>query len=92
MLKRRTVLGGAAGIGTLAVFAYEMAPAFWRRVSEDMKREVEPAAHRPNIGAWPKQGLHAAWIGHSTVAISMDGFLIVTDPCSAHGSGSIWGL
>ncbi len=80
MLKRRTVLGGAAGIGTLAVFAYEMAPAFWRRVSEDMKREVEPAAHRPNIGAWPKQGLHAAWIGHSTVAISMDGFLIVTDP------------
>jgi L-ascorbate metabolism protein UlaG (beta-lactamase superfamily) len=80
MLKRRTVLGGAAGIGTLAVFAYEMAPAFWRRVSEDMKREVEPAAHRPNIGAWPKQGLHAAWIGHSTVAISIDGFLIVTDP------------
>src|ERR1700677_233342 len=80
MLKRRTVLGGAAGVGTLAVFAYEMAPAFWRRVSEDMKREVEPAAHRPNIGAWPKQGLHAAWIGHSTVAISIDGFLIVTDP------------
>ncbi len=73
-------MGGAAGIGTLAVFAYEMAPALWRRVSEDMKREVEPASHRPDIGAWPKQGLHAAWIGHSTVAISMDGFLIVTDP------------
>jgi L-ascorbate metabolism protein UlaG (beta-lactamase superfamily) len=73
-------MGGAAGIGTLAVFAYEMAPAFWRRVSEDMKREVETPARRPDFGAWPKQGLHAAWIGHSTVAISMDGFLIVTDP------------
>jgi L-ascorbate metabolism protein UlaG (beta-lactamase superfamily) len=80
MLKRRTVMGGAAGVGTLAVFAYEMAPAFWRRVSEDMKREVEPAARRPDFSAWPKQGLHAAWIGHSTVAISIDGFLIVTDP------------
>jgi L-ascorbate metabolism protein UlaG (beta-lactamase superfamily) len=80
MLKRRTVVGGGAGLGALAVFAYEMAPAFWRRVSEDMKREVEPAPRTPNIGAWPKQGLHAAWIGHSTVAISIDGFLIVTDP------------
>jgi L-ascorbate metabolism protein UlaG (beta-lactamase superfamily) len=80
MLKRRTVVGGGAGLGALAVFAYEMAPAFWRRVSEDMKREVEPAPRTPNIGAWPKQGLHAAWIGHSTVAISIDGFLILTDP------------
>jgi L-ascorbate metabolism protein UlaG (beta-lactamase superfamily) len=73
-------MGGAAGIGTLAVFAYEMAPAFWRRVNEDMKREVEPAARRPDFSTWPQQGLHAAWIGHSTVAISIDGFLIVTDP------------
>jgi L-ascorbate metabolism protein UlaG (beta-lactamase superfamily) len=80
MLKRRTVVGGAAGLGTVAVFAYEMAPAFWRRVSEDMKREVEPAALKPKISAWPARGLHAAWIGHSTVAISIDGFLIVTDP------------
>jgi|HubBroStandDraft_5_1064220.scaffolds.fasta_scaffold103390_2 L-ascorbate metabolism protein UlaG (beta-lactamase superfamily) len=76
MLKRRTF----AGLGGLAVFAFEMAPAFWRRVSADMKREVETAARRPKFDAWPQQGLHAAWIGHSTVAISIDGFLIVTDP------------
>src|ERR1700733_1457771 len=76
MLKRRTF----AGLGGLAVFAFEMAPAFWRRVSADMKRDVETVARRPTIDAWPKQGLHAAWIGHSTVAISIDGFLIVTDP------------
>ncbi len=76
MLKRRTF----AGLGGLAVFAFEMAPAFWRRVSADMKREVESTALRPNIGAWPKQGLHAAWIGHSTVALSIDGFTILTDP------------
>jgi len=53
---------------------------FFRRISEDMKRPVDPAPHRPNFAAWPQQGLHAAWIGHSTVAISIDGFTILTDP------------
>jgi L-ascorbate metabolism protein UlaG (beta-lactamase superfamily) len=80
MLKRRSVVGGAAGLGALAVFAYEMAPAFWRRVSEDMKREVQPAGRTPDFAAWPKTGLHAAWIGHSTVVLSIEGFTIVTDP------------
>jgi L-ascorbate metabolism protein UlaG (beta-lactamase superfamily) len=68
------------GLGGLALFAYEMAPAFFRRVAEDMKRPVEPAARAPQIKAWPKQGLHAAWIGHSTVLLSIDGFTILTDP------------
>ena len=67
-------------MGALAVFAYEMAPAFFRRVSEDIKRDVEPAGRMPAFGAWPANGLHAAWIGHSTVAISIDGFTILTDP------------
>jgi L-ascorbate metabolism protein UlaG (beta-lactamase superfamily) len=45
-----------------------------------MKRPVEPAAQTPQFKAWPGKGLHAAWIGHSTVVISIDGFTIVTDP------------
>lgn len=53
---------------------------FFRRLSEDMKRPVDPAPRHPRIEAWPKHGLHAAWIGHSTVAISIDGFTILTDP------------
>jgi L-ascorbate metabolism protein UlaG (beta-lactamase superfamily) len=57
-----------------------MAPAFWRRVSEDLKREVEPAPRKPLVNTWPAQGLHATWIGHSTVLISIDGFHILTDP------------
>ncbi len=36
--------------------------------------------HSPDIRAWPDTGLHATWIGHSTVALKIDGFLIVTDP------------
>jgi L-ascorbate metabolism protein UlaG (beta-lactamase superfamily) len=92
MLKRRTVLGGAAGLGTLAVFAYEMAPAFFRRVSEDIKRDVEPALRTPEVAAWPKQGLHAAWIGHSTVVLSIDGFTILTDPVFSTRIGVNLGL
>ena len=45
-----------------------------------MKREVEAALRRPRLDGWPQTGLHAAWIGHSTVVISIDGFIVVTDP------------
>jgi L-ascorbate metabolism protein UlaG (beta-lactamase superfamily) len=69
-----------AGADGLAVFAYRAAPAFFRRVKEDLKRPVEPTPRTPHVGSWPKQGLHAAWIGHSTVALSIDGFTILTDP------------
>ncbi len=53
---------------------------FFRRVSEDLKRPIERASRAPDIAAWPISGLHATRIGHSTVAISVEGFLIVTDP------------
>jgi L-ascorbate metabolism protein UlaG (beta-lactamase superfamily) len=29
---------------------------------------------------WPETGLHAAWLGHSTVLLKIDGMTIVTDP------------
>jgi L-ascorbate metabolism protein UlaG (beta-lactamase superfamily) len=29
---------------------------------------------------WPDAGLHAAWLGHSTVLLKIDGVTIVTDP------------
>jgi L-ascorbate metabolism protein UlaG (beta-lactamase superfamily) len=29
---------------------------------------------------WPDQGLHAAWLGHTTVLLNLDGFTILTDP------------
>lgn len=64
----------------LAAFAFRAAPLFFRRVSEDLKRPIERAPNAPDLAAWPKDGVHATWIGHSTVAISIDGFLIVTDP------------
>lgn len=77
---RRTVSRKAAGLAGLVAFSLRAAPMFFRRLSEDMKRPVDPAPRSPRFADWPQQGLHAAWIGHSTVLISIDGFTILTDP------------
>lgn len=65
---------------TLAGFLFQAAPAFWQRISEERKRPVAPSPRTPQIEAWPQTGLHAAWIGHSTVLIRVEGFTILTDP------------
>jgi len=49
-------------------------------MAEDRKRLVLPPPRIPNIATWPERGLQAAWIGHSTVLIRVDGFTILTDP------------
>lgn len=57
-----------------------MAPLFWERFSADLKRPVLTPRFRPDLTQWTADGLRAAWIGHSSVVISMDGFTVVTDP------------
>jgi hypothetical protein len=49
-------------------------------MSEDRKRIVEPSPRIPRIADWSRQGVQAAWIGHSTALIRVDGFTILTDP------------
>ncbi len=41
---------------------------------------MEPSPGVPITADWPAEGVHAAWIGHSTVLIRVDGFTILTDP------------
>ena len=41
---------------------------------------IIPAPERPNPRNWPDRGLHAAWLGHSTVLLKVDGVTILTDP------------
>ena len=60
--------------------ARRIAPLLWERYSRERKRSVAAAPHRPSPKAWPGTGLHAAWLGHSTVVIRIDSFTIVTDP------------
>ena len=63
-----------------ATWASRAASHVWRRYSEDRARPIRPAPHRPNPKAWPDRGLYAAWIGHSTVLLKVDGVTILTDP------------
>lgn len=48
---------------------------------------VAVAPFIPNPKAWPDVGLHAAWLGHSTVLLKLDGFTILTDPILGNRCG-----
>ncbi len=61
-------------------FLRRAAPAFFRHMSKELSREIVAAPFRPYPRLWPSHGLHAAWYGHSTVLIKVDGFTILTDP------------
>jgi L-ascorbate metabolism protein UlaG (beta-lactamase superfamily) len=63
-----------------ASFAGAAAPEFVRRYQSDRRRALAPAPFAPNPKNWPEHGLHAAWLGHSTVLLKLDGFTILTDP------------
>lgn len=63
-----------------ARFLRRAAPAFFREMSKEYKRETLPAPSSPNPLLWPDQGLHTAWLGHSTVLLKLDGFTVLTDP------------
>jgi L-ascorbate metabolism protein UlaG (beta-lactamase superfamily) len=49
--------------------------------------KVAAAPFVPHPKAWPDHGLHAAWLGHSTVLLKLDGFTILTDPILGNRCG-----
>jgi len=56
------------------------APKVLRQMSKEVPRIILPAPYAPNPKAWPDTGIHAAWLGHSTVFLKVDGYTILTDP------------
>jgi hypothetical protein len=71
---RRTLVGAAAtGLAGLGAFAYRAAPGFWQQYSREFGRPILPASARPHPKQWSDDGLHAAWLGHSTVLLKVDG-------------------
>jgi L-ascorbate metabolism protein UlaG (beta-lactamase superfamily) len=70
-------IADTAGTGA---FLRRAAPAFFREISKELTRETAPAPNEPHPELWPDKGLHAAWLGHSTVLLKVDGFTILTDP------------
>src|SRR4051794_20198063 len=78
-MRIRTNVSGAALLD-LSSWIYRTAPAFGKRCAQDFKRDILSAPHRPDPTSWPDTGLHAAWLGHSTVLLKVDGVTILTDP------------
>jgi L-ascorbate metabolism protein UlaG (beta-lactamase superfamily) len=85
------VLGGAGLVG-MGAWAYRAAPRLWTHVSEDRQRVVLAAPARPNPKSWSDRGLYAAWLGHSTVLLKIDGVTILTDPVLSSRVGIDLGL
>jgi L-ascorbate metabolism protein UlaG (beta-lactamase superfamily) len=80
-MRRRTIVGGASvGLAGLGITAYKAAPGFWQQFSKEVGRPIAVAPQKPAPGEWPDKGLYAAWLGHSTVLLKIDGFTILTDP------------
>jgi len=75
----------------LANTAFRLAPQFFEHVSADLKRPVIAASHCPQFQNWTAKGFHAAWIGHSTVVIQIEGFTIITDPVFSNRVGVNFG-
>lgn len=89
ILNRRRVIGGltVAGLAAAGASVYRAAPGFWRQYFNDWSREIARPAWKPDPAAWPDRGVHAAWIGHTTVLMKIDGFMVLTDPVLSDRAG-----
>ncbi len=56
-------------------------------IVRDFKRHMLPAPQRPRPHFWPDSGLHAAWLGHTSVLLKIDGVTILTDPVFSARAG-----
>jgi len=79
--RRITLARLAAALGSgVGLFLYGHAPRFWNQMLEEMSAEILAPARWPDPRKWPDKGLFAAWLGHTTVLLKIDGFTILTDP------------
>lgn len=88
-MRRRAVVGGAglAGLAGAGTWAYRTGSQIRRQSSRDRERAILPAPARPTPKSWSDRGLYAAWLGHTTVLMKIDGFTILTDPVLSNRVG-----
>jgi L-ascorbate metabolism protein UlaG (beta-lactamase superfamily) len=79
-----TALLGDAG---MLAWAYRAAPKLWQRYTADRKRSILAPPERPDASRWSDRGIHAAWLGHSTVLFKIDGTTVLTDPVFSARAG-----
>ena len=70
---------------------YRAAPFFWQQYAREFRRTIRPAPAQPEPARWPDRGLFAAWLGHSTVLLKIDGFTVLTDPVFSDRAGLSFG-
>lgn len=68
-----------------------MAPRFWEKYAQERRRSILDAPYHPNPSHWSDTGLHAAWLGHSTVLLKIDGAILLTDPVLGNRVGLNFG-
>ena len=85
---RKTPLGNAG----VAAWAYRTAPRFCKQYSQERRRQVLAAPERPDPSRWSDCGIHAAWLGHSTVLLKIDGVTFLTAPVFSTRAGLNLGL
>jgi len=79
--RRATLVRLAAALASgTGLLAYARGSRYWNQMLEEMTTDILPPAHCPEPREWPDRGLFAAWLGHSTVLLKIDGFTILTDP------------
>ena len=76
----RTLRGSGLSLSGLGSLARQTAPRFWERYTQERRRPIAAAPFHPDLSKWTNTGLHAAWLGHSTVLLRIDGITILTDP------------
>ncbi len=60
-------------------------------MARDTSRPILPPPARPRPQKWGDRGIYAAWLGHATVLLRIDGFTILTDPIFSDRAGVHWG-
>ncbi len=88
--RRRAWLGGVGVVG-VGILAYRVAPKLWHLMVRETLRGIAPPPVQPDPRRWPDRGLYAAWLGHSTVLLKIDGFTILTDPIFSPRAGVHFG-
>jgi L-ascorbate metabolism protein UlaG (beta-lactamase superfamily) len=71
--------------------AFAAARLLQRLWSDERKRSVAAAPRNPKLALWGDTGLYAAWLGHSTVLLKIDGVTILTDPVFSRRIGLNFG-
>lgn len=81
-MRRRILLagGGLTGLAGIGAALYQTAPNFWKQYAREFGRPIGSPTLQPDPSKWPDTGLHAAWLGHATVLLKVDGTTILTDP------------